>query len=75
MLIADMSPDQIRAEARELVDVVREMTGLSHMASQATARTVLSYVCSNLTKLDKQVPELLRALDKPVINNAEEIAR
>jgi len=73
-IATEMSPDQIRAEARELVEVVREMTGLSHMASQATARTVLNYVCSNLGKLEKQVPDLLKALDKPVINNAEEIA-
>ena len=73
-LATDMTPDQIRAEARELVEVVREMTGLSHMASQATARTVLHYVHANLNKLDKNVPQLLHALERPVINNAEEVA-
>ena len=33
---------------------------------QTTAQTVLEYVNTNMTRLDKNIPVLIAALDKPV---------
>ena len=51
--MADPSPEQIKQHARELVELVRIETGLSHGNSQSVVQTVLNYACVNFQRLDR----------------------
>ncbi len=57
----------MRCHARDLVELVRVETGLSHPNSQSVVQTVLGYVCTNLPRLDKHIPALLSELELPVL--------
>ncbi len=65
--VADPTQEQVRCHARDLVELVRVETGLSHSNSQSVVQTVLGYVCTNLPRLDKHVPALLSELEHPVL--------
>ncbi|TRY70898.1 hypothetical protein TCAL_02794 [Tigriopus californicus] len=71
--IVDPNDEQIRSYAREIVELVRVETGLSHTNSQSVVQTVLQYVSTNFQRLDRNVPALLAELDKPVLNDKEDI--
>ncbi len=59
---------QVRSHARDLVEMVRVETGLSHANSQSVVQTVLSYVCTNLPRLDRNLPHVLMELDRPAMS-------
>ena len=44
---------KIRGHTRDVVELVRLETGLSHAASQSVVQTVLGYVCANFQRLDR----------------------
>ncbi len=71
---ADPTPEQVRCHARDLVELVRVETGLSHSNSQAVVQTVLGYVCTNLPRLDKHIPAVLCELEAPVLADAADVA-
>ena len=45
---------KVRGHTRDLVELVRLETGLSHASSQSVVQTVLGYVCANFQRLDRQ---------------------
>eukprot|EP00095_Tigriopus_kingsejongensis_P003296 snap_masked-scaffold355_size198070-processed-gene-0.1 protein:Tk03296 transcript:snap_masked-scaffold355_size198070-processed-gene-0.1-mRNA-1 annotation:"nck-interacting protein with sh3 domain isoform x1" len=71
--IMDPSQDQIKAHSRELVELVRVETGLSHMNSQSVVQTVLQYVSTHFQRLDRNVPAMLCELDRPVLIDTKDI--
>jgi hypothetical protein len=62
--IPDPNEEQIRTNARELIETVRNQTGLSYQVAQNTIHTVLSYVSTNFSRLDRNVPALLCELEQ-----------
>lgn len=63
--VTDPTEEQIKNHARQLVETVRNHTGLSYNVSQATVYTVLEYVQGNFGRLDKNVPALMCELEMP----------
>lgn len=61
-MVADPSDDEIRCHARDVVELVRVETGLTHANSRSVVHTVLQYVCTHLHRLDRNAPALLDAL-------------
>ncbi len=55
----------MRVNAREIIEIIRNKTGLSYHVAQSTAREVLSYVSTNFSRLDRNVPALLCELEQP----------
>jgi len=62
--IPDPSEDQIRTHACELIELVRNQSGLSYNLAQDTIHSVLTYISTNFTRLDRNVPGLLCALER-----------
>ena len=56
--IPDPSEDQIRTHACELIELVRNQSGLSYNLAQDTIHSVLTYISTNFTRLDRNVPGL-----------------
>lgn len=72
--MADPSDEKVRGHTRDLVELVRLETGLSHASSQSVVQTVLGYVCANFQRLDRNVPALLSALEFPVLSEQVDVA-
>jgi len=62
--IPDPTEDQIRNHACELIELVRNQSGLSYNLAQDTIHSVLTYISTNFTRLDRNVPGLLCALER-----------
>ena len=54
--IPDPTEDQIRNHACELIELVRNQSGLSYNLAQDTIHSVLTYISTNFTRLDRNVP-------------------
>ena len=52
--VAFIYSPKVRGHTRDLVELVRLETGLSHASSQSVVQTVLGYVCANFQRLDRQ---------------------
>ena len=72
--VAEPTTEQIRTHARDLVELVRIETGLSHSNSQSVVHTVLQYVNLNFQRLDRNVPALLTELEEPVLADRADFA-
>lgn len=72
--VAEPSTEQIRTHARDIVELVRIETGLSHANSQSVVHTVLQYVNLNFQRLDRNVPALLTELEEPVLTDRADFA-
>jgi len=57
--IPDPDEGQLRVHAHELIEMVRSETGLSYDVAQSTIHSVLSYVSSNFSRLDRNIPALM----------------
>jgi hypothetical protein len=71
---SEFTAAQIKAHARDLVELVRLETGLSHPNSQSVVHSVLQYISTNLSRLDKNVPAILAELEFPVLSDLSDIA-
>jgi len=76
--IPDPSEDQIRNHACELIELVRNQSGLSYNSAQDTIHSVLTYISTNFTRLDRNVPGLLCALEireEKLLHEPKDIAK
>ena len=62
--IPDPNEAQLQSHARDLIETIRNQTGLSYNVAQATIHSVLTYVSSNFSRLDRNVPALLCELER-----------
>jgi len=70
----DPSKEQLRSHARDLVELVRVETGLSHSNSQNVVKSVLGYAVSHLPRLDRNLPAMLDELERPVLADKVDVA-
>ena len=61
--VSDPNEAQLRTHARELIEMIRNQTGLSYDCAQETIHSVLSYVSSNFSRLDRNIPALMCELE------------
>ena len=68
--LADPTSDQLKAHAKDLVQLVHMETGLSQDNAQSAVHSVLQYICTNLHRLDRNVPGLLSELEFPLLGSS-----
>ena len=76
--IPDPSEEQLRTHARELIEEIRNSTGLSYNVSQSTIHAVLSYVNENFGRLDRNIPALICELEvssAQLLKDSKEVAK
>ncbi len=76
--IPDPSEEQIRMHARDLIETIRGQTGLSYDVAQATIHSVLSYISTNFSRLDRNVPALMCELERSsseLLQEPKEVAK
>lgn len=60
---SDPNEAELRNHVRELIESIRNQTGLSYNVAQATIHSVLSYVTTNFSRLDRNIPALMCELE------------
>ena len=74
----DPSDTQIQTHAREMIETVRSRTGLSYDVAQDTIHAVLTYVSTNFSRLDRNIPALMCELERSpseLLNEPKEVAK
>jgi hypothetical protein len=66
--ISDPSSDQLRHSVRELVEQVRDHTGLSHITSQSTVNLVLNFLTENFQVKNNQLWFILLQKNKLLVS-------